>query len=331
MTELAQVRPAQLRSGKLLEIARAALAEADGLPDIAALVDRAEVVRVAARKARLSLDAINDWAEFKLDAERKAGELLAARDHHPPGPLPRDRSHDATYLPPKLADLGVRKDQAHRWQQVASLPEPEYEAYKAETRADGDIISTAGAVARARELERERRDTELAARPIVMPAGRYPVIVADPPWGYDNAGTRAAAVRHYPTMTVEEVCKLDLAPRLADDAHLYLWTTNPFLPAAFAVLDAWGFTYKTCLTWVKPQIGLGNYFRSASEHVLFGVRGDLAVRDRAIPTWFQADRTEHSAKPDAFYELVERASAGPYLELFARRQRPGWDAWGFEA
>jgi len=329
MTELAQVRPAQLRSGKLLEIARAALDEADGLPDIAALVDRGEVVRVAARKAKLSLDAINDWAEFKLDAERKAGQLLtemARRGERSTGGKPLQAATVTT-----LSEMGVERTQAHRWQQVASLPEPEYEAYKAEVRADGDIISTAGAVARARELERERRDTDLAARPVALPAGRYPVIVADPPWAYDNAGTRAAAVAHYPTMTVEEVCKLDLAPRLADDAHLYLWTTNPFLPAAFAVLDAWGFIYKTCLTWVKPQIGLGNWFRSATEHVLFGVRGDLPVVDRAIPTWFQADRAEHSAKPDAFYELVERASAGPYLELFARRQRPGWDAWGFEA
>lgn len=177
----------------------------------------------------------------------------------------------------------------------------------------------------------EQAAQTLADAPVELPAGNYPTIVADPPWQYDNAGTRGAADGHYPTMTVEEICKLDVAARAADHAHLYLWTTNTFLLAAFAVLDAWGFEYKTCLTWAKPQIGLGNYFRSATEHVLFGVRGTLPVADRAIPTWFQADRLRHSEKPATFYELVERASPGPYLELFARRPRPGWDAWGNEA
>jgi hypothetical protein len=152
--DLAHIRPAQLRNPELLAIARRALDEADELPDIAALVDRAEVVRVAARKAKLSVDAMNDWAEFKLDAERKAGELLRSMDKNGG----RSQSHDATARPPSYADLGVRKDQAHRWQQVASLPEPEYEAYKAETREQGDIISTAGAVARAKDSERQQLD-----------------------------------------------------------------------------------------------------------------------------------------------------------------------------
>lgn len=167
--------------------------------------------------------------------------------------------------------------------------------------------------------------------PAALPEGSFRVIVADPPWQYSNRATRGAAEDHYSTMSIDELCSLEVPERLADDAHLYLWTTNGFLREAFDVMAAWDFAYKTCLTWVKPQMGMGNYFRSSTEHVLFGVRGSLRTLDRALVNWFEAPRTKHSAKPDNFYDLVEKASPGPYLEMFARRRRLGWDAWGFEA
>ena len=162
-----------------------------------------------------------------------------------------------------------------------------------------------------------------------LPEGAFRTIVADPPWQYGNKATRGAAEDHYSTMTVENICELEV--NAADDAHLYLWTTNGFLNESFDVVKAWGFTYKTCLTWVKPQIGLGNYFRSSTEHILFGVRGKLPIEDRTLRNWFEAPRGKHSAKPDSFYDLVEKASPGPYLEMFARRRRFGWESWGDEA
>lgn len=173
--------------------------------------------------------------------------------------------------------------------------------------------------------------TERAAEPVDLPDGTFRVIVADPPWQYGNKATRGAAEDHYSTMTIPELCELDVEVRAADDAHLYLWVTNGFIDEGFDVLRAWGFTYKTCLTWVKPQMGLGNYFRSSTEHVLFGVRGSLKTQDRGMMNWFEAPRGRHSAKPDSFYDLVERASPGPYLEMFSRRRRLGWSGWGNEA
>lgn len=157
----------------------------------------------------------------------------------------------------------------------------------------------------------------------------FTTIVADPPWRYDNVATRGAAEDHYPTMTIEELCALEVPA--ADNAHLYLWTTNGFLREAFDVMDAWGFTYKTTLTWCKPQIGMGNWFRNTTEHVLFGVRGKLPTNVNNKPTHFVADRTRHSQKPDSFYDLVQLASPGPYFEMFARRRRFGWHVWGNEA
>lgn len=157
----------------------------------------------------------------------------------------------------------------------------------------------------------------------------FSTIVIDPPWQYDNKVTRGAAEDHYSTMTLDELEALELPA--AKDSHLYLWVTNGFLRQGFDLLDVWGFTYKACLTWIKPQIGMGNYFRNSTEHVLFAIRGSLPTQRNDVPTWFKADRTRHSAKPDSFMDLVESCSPGPYLEMFARRRRMGWSSWGNEA
>lgn len=168
---------------------------------------------------------------------------------------------------------------------------------------------------------------------IEVPTGTYGVIVADPPWRYGNKATRGAAEDHYPTMSMDDLARLsvEVDEWAANDCHLYLWTTNNFMREAFDVIDAWGFEYKTLLTWVKPQIGMGNYFRSRTEHVLFAMRGSNGTARRDISNVIEADRTQHSRKPDAFYDLVEAQSPGPYLEMFARRRRLGWDNWGNEA
>lgn len=158
----------------------------------------------------------------------------------------------------------------------------------------------------------------------------FATVVIDPPWQYDNKATRGAASDHYPTMTLMELETLHVPA--APDSHLYLWVTNGFLREGFQLLDTWDFIYRTCLTWVKPQMGLGNYFRSSTEHVLFATKGTLPIApaDRRM-NWFQADRRAHSAKPESFYDIVERVSPGPHLEMFARRRRLGWHVWGNEA
>lgn len=148
-------------------------------------------------------------------------------------------------------------------------------------------------------------------------AGLFSAVVIDPPWRYDNVATRGAAEDHYRTMSLEDLAEMDLPA--APDAHLYLWVTNSFIREGFALMDGWDFEYKTCLTWCKPQIGMGNYFRSSTEHVLFGMRGRLPTLRNNVPTHFVADRTRHSQKPESFYDLVEACSPGPWLEMFARR------------
>lgn len=163
----------------------------------------------------------------------------------------------------------------------------------------------------------------------------YRTIVVDPPWPERGGGGRGADV-HYDLLPVTRMAEVisgaDLWRPSLDGCHLYLWATNTHLPAAINLVADLGFRYVTCLTWAKQTIGLGQYFRGQTEHVLFAVLGSLPIEPAArLSTLISARRSAHSAKPDRFYEIVEQVSPGPRLEMFARRRRVGWDVWGFEA
>jgi len=193
------------------------------------------------------------------------------------------------------------------------------------------------------ELSREgRADGGQAASGSVLPTivrnlstlvdseTRFPTIYADPPWPYTNTAARGAAIRHYRTMSLEAIRSEPVKALAAEQSHLHLWTTNAFLREAFEVIDCWGFRYKSCLVWVKPQIGMGNYWRVSHEFLLLGVRGQLPFQDRTCRSWQSARRTVHSRKPFLFRELIERVSPGPYLELYGRVEHPrtGWTVYG---
>lgn len=167
------------------------------------------------------------------------------------------------------------------------------------------------------------------------PQKRYSTLVADPPWRYNTTPPEGGTP--YPTMTQEELLTIPIGLWATDDAHLYLWTTNSFIVQAHALARAWGFEPKTILTWIKRKptndqwIGMGYYYRGVTEHVLFAVRGRLGVLNKDQPNIFYAPHSTHSEKPAAFYDIVERMSPGPYLDVFSRKQRFNWDTWGNEA
>jgi N6-adenosine-specific RNA methylase IME4 len=187
----------------------------------------------------------------------------------------------------------------------------------------------------------------------------YRTIMADPPWPYGNpcavvgnggrGGEGAADIvqadvtAHYDTMSLADIKALPVqAMTDASGSHLYLWTTNSFMVEAHEVARAWGFEPKTILTWGKirkadreffePSCKTGYWYRSATEHCLFAVQGkQRLIVPEALPTLFLEERLPHSVKPESFRAMVEKASPGPYLELFARRAAPGWDVWGNQA
>lgn len=158
----------------------------------------------------------------------------------------------------------------------------------------------------------------------------YSTIVADPPWRYGSAATKADARKHYSTMALDEISALPVADLAAPDAHLWLWCLNGMMEEAHQVVRSWGFRPLTILTWCKTQPGVGYYLRNNTEHCILASRGKPLVPEvKPTSTWFVWKRGAHSAKPDAFGDLVEQVSPGPYVELFCRRPRLGWDSWGY--
>jgi len=173
--------------------------------------------------------------------------------------------------------------------------------------------------------------------------GEFATILADPPWRFDNRTGKMAPeyrrLHRYETMTTREICALPVRKHAAANAHLYLWVPNALLADGLAVMQAWGFEYKTNLVWYKVRKdggpdgrGVGFYFRNVTELLLFGIRGRMRTLKpgRTQVNLIRSRKQEHSRKPDEFISLIERCSPGPYLELFARTKRSGWTQWGDE-
>lgn len=185
----------------------------------------------------------------------------------------------------------------------------------------------------------------LPIQSVVLPTlrGEYRTIVADPPWevnrlespGAKGFGTQEHVLRSvpldYPTMAVEELCSLSIPA--AEQAHLYIWTINSFIEAVYDIARAWRFEPSTMLFWLKQPmgLGLGGAFVPCVEPILFCRRGGLSAKCRIDRNWWGWPRGRHSQKPEQFQTIVESVSPGPYLEMFARRKRDGWDVWGNEA
>lgn len=174
---------------------------------------------------------------------------------------------------------------------------------------------------------------------------RYKTIYADPPWRFQNRTGKVAPehkrLTRYETMSLEDIKSLPVNHIADEKSHLYLWVPNALLPMGLAVMQTWGFEYKTNLIWEKIRQdgepdgrGVGFYFRNVTEILLFGIHGE---KNRTLPpgrsqvNLLRAVKKEHSKKPEQFFKIIESCSPAPYLELFARGARRGWDVWGHQA
>jgi N6-adenosine-specific RNA methylase IME4 len=172
---------------------------------------------------------------------------------------------------------------------------------------------------------------------------RYRTIVADPPWkvhqppalgrgvGFPKAGPNQPLP--YKTMSVAEIVDLPVESMADENCHLYVWTINRYVEDTYRIVRAWGFSPSILLTWAKTPMGMGagGAYAQTTEFVLFARRGFGSHESRHPTTWWNWKRGAHSAKPEAFLDIVEQVSPGPYLEMFARRARFGWDYWGNES
>lgn len=174
--------------------------------------------------------------------------------------------------------------------------------------------------------------------------GPFSTLLADPPWRFQNRTGKVAPehrrLSRYDTMTTAAIRALPISEITTPDAHLYLWTPNALIADALAVMESWGFTYKSNIVWAKRRKdggpdgrGVGFYFRNVTELILFGVKGNMRTLapGRRQVNMIETRKREHSRKPDEQYDIIESCSPGPYLELFARYSRPGWASWGTEA
>lgn len=177
-------------------------------------------------------------------------------------------------------------------------------------------------------------------------AGRkFGTILVDPPWQFQNRTGKVAPehkrLTRYGTMSLDQIMAFPVERAAANVSHLYLWVPNALLPEGIAVMDAWGFRYKSNLVWHKVRKdggpdgrGVGFYFRNVTELILFGIRGKNArtlAPGRRQVNFLSSRKREHSRKPDEQYPIIEACSPGPFLEIFARGDRKNWAMWGNQA
>ena len=167
---------------------------------------------------------------------------------------------------------------------------------------------------------------------------KYQIIYADPPWKYKTNWGNGSNEHTYKTMDFEDICMLPVAEITDREAHLYLWVTNPFIKQGLELCSRWGFEYKTLITWIKtyndgsPEMGMGYYFRSCTEHIIFGVKGKKKILNKTTRNMFLSVNPKlHSEKPSSTRDMIVRCSGDvPRIELFARQKSAGWDYWGNE-
>jgi N6-adenosine-specific RNA methylase IME4 len=288
-------------------------------------------LQVYARRAKLGMVAQNRCAEIRLRAERKLGELLTTtpRLHGRPKSVPDENTF------PRLSDLGVPDRKiSHRAQRIAAVPARDFEAYLRDAQHGGWEITTRQLLwlserRQASSRNRQRivggRVADLIELPRTGP--KMGCIVIDPPWPI--AGS---SVLPYIEIQVNDLQALPIGELAAARCHLHLWTLpNAYHRTAYEIVEHWGFRVVSEFVWCKTQAGRGNYWRMSHEILLTAVRSeDDRFDDRGLRSWIEAPRGHHSEKPAAVREMIERASPGPRLELFARKLVPGWFAWGHE-
>ena len=269
---------------------------------------------------------LGDWAAF---GERKYGDLKKAADVTGYDP---DTIRHAKWVSDTFEVW--RRRHTLSWshhREVAALPEAEQDAWLGRAE-EGRWDRT--------RLRLEIRSHRKALMSLALPPGLFDVIYADPPWPYPTQiESWGPTSLHYETLELEELTAMDVASRAADNAALFLWATNPHLDHALDLAEAWGFTYKTNIVWVKTGLqrpGSGYYLRGRHELLFICTRGshvpDQLGRE-PIGSVLYAGVQEHSRKPTEVYDLIERIYPGTkYLELFLRGEaRPGWVGWGQEA
>ena len=313
-----------------LEHANRMLAEVKDAYSAKTLMAKASAVKHYAQKKKLGATAINYAHAVKIDAEVLLGQYLKIEPKAmgSRGQLAGRNSSGGTHkeppeqtATPTLADLGLTKKESVEAQLLADL------AKRVPAKLEALRSNTTTVTKVRRELHKAA--VTAAAK---LPSDKYRVIYADPPWKYGDQLTEDYGPTrfHYPAMSIPELCTLPVSDLTEANAVLFLWVTSPLLEAAFPVIKAWGFAYKTSFVWDKVKHNMGHYNSVRHEFLLVATRGsctpDVAKLYDSVVT---IERTIHSAKPPEFRRMIDALYPhGKRLELFAREKVDGWQMWG---
>ena len=308
--------------------ARQELELAKNIDEVKDIRDKAEALRAYAKQRGICLEGQNVYAEIKIRAERKAGEMLAEQVK-PGNP---QLLHDVTIA--KLDDLGIERIQSSRWQKIASIPEETFEEHIKKVINSKKELTSVSVYNLARNIAREGRSKNTVAPPITP--GKYRILYMDPPWKYsaDFMDKYGHAEAHYKTMTMEELATLPIRDMAESDCVLFLWATSPKLKEAMFIMEEWGFGYKTSFVWDKVKHNFGYYNSVRHEFLLIGGIGRSTPDSKELhDSVISIERSKiHSEKPKYFRELIDKLyPTGKRRELFARGKLPDhWDGWGAE-
>lgn len=333
LTKTASMLPEHVQKDRVIQRlleAEKALGFAVGIDQVRLVMDAAAAQEVFAKRQGLGEEVIGFAHTIKTRALARLGELIqqipkqaGGRGRAGGGRNRGSKKELQLTAPPLLSDYGVTKKVSAVAQQLAALPASAREA----------IAQRETTIAKVR---RETKAIEIR-KAVSLPDAKYRVLYADPPWKYNDTADEGAiqaggAGRHYPSMSIKELCDLPIMTICEPHAVLFLWVTSPLLFESAALIEAWGFSYKASFVWDKVKHNLGHYNSVRHEFLLICTSGSCTPDVVELFDSVQSiERTTHSTKPEEFRTIIETLYPhGKRLELFARRQAAGWDCWGNE-
>ena len=311
-----------------LDTAKNALAEAKTIQETKRILDVAAAAEILARRQKLGEEAVQYATSIKVEALAQLGRMLKETPKNTGVRMSGKDIGGTKWEPPinvpTLAEMGLDKKTSKLAQDIADLPEEQFEAVKSGVMA----LSKAQ-----KEVSKKRNEAKPQPQ---QPDGKYRVIYADPPWKYtsgdqhSNEAQATTLTTHYNSMSIDEMCQLPVKDMAQDDAVLFMWVTSPLLEECFDVIRAWGFKYKASIIWDKDAHNVGHYVSVRHELLLICTRGSCTPdTNKLLPSVVKEKRTEHSVKPETFRQMIDTMYPnGRRIELFARRPVDGWDVWG---
>lgn len=312
----------------VLKNANKLLAEVKNSKDAKNLMDMAGAAEHYAKKAKLGQEAIDYAHAIKIDAQSLLGKYLKETPRNEGGkPVPERNRLDK---PPTLPELGLTRKESVASQFLNTLAENHPEEFEA-IKEGVKTIS---------EVQRQVKKNQAVEKIKEFPSKKYRIIYADPPWKYGDtlsgelSENYGGAEKHYPSMSISELCNLPVSELTTENAVLFLWVTSPLLFECEEIIKAWGFQYKASFIWDKVKHNMGHYNSVRHEFLLVCTKGSCTPDENKLFDSVQSiERTEkHSEKPEKFREIIDTIYPhGKRIELFARRKADGWDRWGADS